>query len=64
MNSITSALKSRTVWFAMILAGLSVAQGYLGAFQLDPKSEMLVGIAIAAAITVLRVVTTQPLNQK
>lgn len=64
MNSITSALKSRTVWFAMILSALSVMQGYLGVFQLDPKSEMLVGVAIAASITVLRIITTQPLNQK
>lgn len=64
MNTITTALKSRTVWFAIILAALSVVQGYLGIFKLDPRTEMLVGIAIAAAVTVLRIITTQPISQK
>lgn len=64
MTPIISALKSRTVWFAILLAALSVVQGYLGIFKLDPQTEMLVGIAIAAAVTVLRIVTTQPISQK
>lgn len=64
MTPIISALKSRTVWFALILAALSVVQGYLGVFKLDPRTEMFVGIAIAIAVTVLRIITTQPLNQK
>jgi hypothetical protein len=45
-------------------AALSVVQGYLNVFNLDPKSEMLTGVAIAMAITVLRIITTQPLIQK
>jgi hypothetical protein len=64
MDILLSTLKSRTVWFAMILAALSVVQGYLNVFNLDPKSEMLAGVAIAMAITVLRIITTQPLIQK
>lgn len=64
MNAILSALKSRTVWFALILAALSVVQGYLGVFKLDPQTEMFVGIAIAAAVTVLRIITTKPISQK
>lgn len=63
-STLISALKSRTVWFAILLAALSVIQGYLGLFKLDPQTEMLVGVAIAAVITVLRIVTTQPLTQK
>ena len=64
MDILLSTLKSRTVWFAIILAALSVVQGYLNVFNLDPKSEMLAGVAIAMAITVLRIITTQPLIQK
>lgn len=60
----TSILRSRTVWFAIILAALSVVQGYLGVFKLDAQTEMLVGIGISAIVTVLRIITTQPLSQK
>lgn len=58
------ALKSKTVWFAIILAALSVAQGYIGLLPLTPINQMWVGIGISAVITVLRIVTTQPLSAK
>lgn len=61
---ISSILRSRTVWFAIILAALSVVQGYLGVFKLDAQTEMLVGIGISVIVTVLRIITTQPLSQK
>lgn len=60
----TAILRSRTVWFAIALAALSVVQGYLGIFKLDPQTEMLVGIGISVIVTVLRIITTQPLLQK
>ena len=60
----THILRSRTVWFAILLAALSVVQGYLGVFKLDPQTEMLVGIGISVIVTVLRIITTQPLSQK
>lgn len=60
----TSLLRSRTVWFAILLAVLSVVQGYLGVFKLDAQTEMLVGIGISVIVTVLRIITTQPLSQK
>lgn len=62
--NMTSILRSRTVWFAIILAALSVVQGYLGVFKLDAQTEMLVGIGISVIVTVLRIITTQPLSQK
>lgn len=61
---ISSLLRSRTVWFAILLAALSVVQGYLGVFKLDAQTEMLVGIGISVIVTVLRIITTQPLLQK
>lgn len=61
---ITQALKSKTVRFAMLLAALSVLQGYVAVLPLTPIQQMYIGIAISVAITVLRVVTTQPLSEK
>jgi len=57
-------LKSKTMWFAMALAVLSVVQGQVVQFQLDPQTEQIVGLAIAAAIAALRAVTNQPLSEK
>ncbi len=57
-------LKSKTVWFSIILAVLSVVQGYIGLLSLGPTEQMFVGVAIAVAVTLLRIITTQPINQK
>ena len=57
-------LKSKTVWFSIILAVLSILQGYVGLLPLGPTEQMMVGVGIAIAITLLRIITTQPINQK
>ena len=57
-------LKSKTVWFSITLAVLSILQGYVGLLPLDATGQMLVGVAIAVAVTLLRIITTQPINQK
>ena len=64
MDAIKQALRSKTIWFSILLAMLSVVQGYLTALPLTPIEQMYVGLAISAAVAVLRVVTTQPLVQK
>lgn len=56
--------KSKTVWFSVLLAVLSVVQGYLHVLPLTPVNQMYAGLAIAAVVTVLRAVTTQPLKEK
>jgi hypothetical protein len=61
---ITQALKSRTVWFAIALAVLSVLQGFVLQLPIPPWGHAAVGSAIAAAIVVLRAITTQPLGDK
>ena len=61
MQTLLSALKSRTILFSVALAVLSVAQGYIGLFVLDQKMQAVVGMGIAGAIALLRAVTTQPL---
>ena len=56
--------KSRTVWFAIILAVLSILQGYVGLLPLSQVGQMIAGIVIAVTVTVLRILTTQPLSEK
>jgi len=62
--NIPQLLKSRTVLFAILLAVLSVLQGYVFLLPLTQVDQMLVGIAISVIVTVLRIVTTQPIGDK
>jgi hypothetical protein len=57
-------LRSRTMLFAIALAVLSVLQGYVMQLPLEPVTQMVVGCVVAAAIAVLRAITTQPLSEK
>jgi hypothetical protein len=57
-------LKSRTVWFALLLAVLSIVQGYVALLPITPIQQMLVGCGIAVAITLLRIITTTPIAEK
>ena len=61
---LVSALRSKTVWFAILLAILSVLQGFVFALPLPAWGQAIVGCVIAVAIVLLRIVTTQPLAQK
>jgi hypothetical protein len=63
-NMLAQALRSRTVWFAIALAVLSVLQGFVLHLPLSPLGQALVGSGIAVAIVILRAVTTQPLAEK
>lgn len=56
--------KSKTIWFSILLAVLSVIQGYIGLLPLTPLNQMYVGIGISVAVVILRAVTTQPLSSK
>ena len=62
--NLKSILKSKTIWFSVLLAVLSVMQGYLHVLPLTPVNQMYAGLAIAVVVTVLRAVTTQPLGEK
>ena len=64
LAQIQTALRSRTVWLGIIVAVLSVLQGFIFKLPISPAEQALVGSAIAVAIVVLRAITTQPLNQK
>ena len=57
-------LKSKTVWYAIIIAVLSIVQGYIGLLPMTPVLQMFVGIGISVGIVILRLLTTQPIGDK
>ena len=57
-------LKSKTVWYAIIIAVLSIVQGYIGLLPMSPVLQMFVCIAISVGIVILRLLTTQPIGAK
>lgn len=62
--NLKSIFKSKTIWFSVALAVLSVVQGYLHVLPLTPQGQMYAGLAIAVVVVVLRAMTTQPLTSK
>ena len=57
-------LKSKTVWYAIIIAVLSIVQGYINLLPMTPVLQMFVGIGISVGIVILRLLTTQPIGAK
>jgi len=57
-------LKSKTVWYAIIIAVLSIVQGYINLLPMTPVAQMFIGIAISVGIVILRLLTTQPISEK
>ena len=57
-------LKSKTVWYAIIIAVLSIVQGYIGLLPMTPVAQMVVWIGISVGIVILRLLTTQPIGEK
>jgi uncharacterized membrane protein len=57
-------LKSKTVWYAIIIAILSIVQGYIGLLPMTPVLQMFVGIGISVGIVILRLVTTTAISEK
>lgn len=56
--------RSRTIWFSVLLAVLSVLQGFVVQLPVTPAQQAAIGCVIAALVAVLRIVTTQPLSQR
>lgn len=56
--------KSKTIWFAILLSILPIFAQYIGAFNLTPLQQMVAMQLIAAAVAVLRIITTQPISEK
>jgi hypothetical protein len=56
--------KSRTIWFAILLAVLSVLQGFVLQLPIPAWGHAVVGSVIAVCIVILRAITTLPLSEK
>jgi hypothetical protein len=57
-------LKSKTLWFAVIIAILSVLQGFIFQLPLTPLWQAVVGCVIAVIVVILRFMTVMPLTEK
>jgi hypothetical protein len=57
-------LKSKTVWYAILIAVLSIVQGYIGLLPMTPVAQMFIGIVISVGIVILRLVTTTAISEK
>ena len=60
MNTLKSALKSRTVLFALLIAVLSVLQGFVYILPITPINQMYIGLLVSVAVVFLRFITTTP----
>lgn len=61
--TLVQVLKSRTVRFAIVVATLSVLQGYVFLLPIKPLYQMVVGLAIAVGIVLFRAVTEKPISE-
>lgn len=65
-RSMRSVMRSRTMWLALALAVLGAAYDNFSYVQglIDPQFYGVFLIVIGAAVAVLRVLTTLPLDEK
>ena len=64
MDAIFGAFKSKTVWFALLLAVLTWTQTTLNGAGLTSEQLAIVGPIVSALIVWLRSLTSVPLSQK
>ena len=64
MPTISQALRSKTVQYAIAIAALSVLQGFVFLLPIKPIEQMGVGLALAVGIVIFRFVTAAPLESK
>ena len=58
MNQLITLLKNKIVLWSLVIAVLSVLQGYLFEFNLTPVHQMIAGIIISVVVVLLRFIET------
>ena len=58
MNQLITLLKNKTVLGSLVIAVLSVAQGYLFELPLTPIHQMIAGVVISVVVVLLRFLET------
>lgn len=61
LSMILQVLKSRTVWMGIVVAVLSVLQGFVLQLSISPAKQAVVGCVLAVMIVLLRAMTDKPL---
>lgn len=61
---LAKTFKSKTIWFGIVVAILSVLQGFIFVLPFEPHWQALVGIVIAIIIVILRFVTHGSIDDK
>lgn len=64
IKKLKGALRSKTMWFAALVAILSNLQGYVFAIPLSAKYQAIIGSILAALVAYLRIVTSESLDDK
>lgn len=64
LTLLTQALKSKTVWFGLILNILCWLQASWMEAGLTPEQLGVTGSIVGTLIIILRAITTQPLSEK
>ena len=54
MNQLITLLKNKTVLWSLVIAVLSVLQGYVFELPLTPVHQMIVGLIISVVIVLLK----------
>jgi hypothetical protein len=58
MNTLITVLKTKSVQWALLIAVLSVLQGFLFELPLTPIHQMIAGLIISIVVTLLKVIET------
>ena len=54
MNQVITLLKNKSVLWAIVIATLSVLQGYVMELPLTPVHQMIAGVVIAVVVVLLK----------
>jgi len=58
MNTLITTLKSKQVHWALVIAVLSVLQGFVMEFPLTPVHQMIAGVVISVVVVLLKFIET------
>ena len=64
MEQIKQALKSRTVWYGIGAAVLSLLQGFVFHLPISPAMQAVIGCLFASGVVVFRAISTTSLITK
>ena len=54
MNKLITLLKTKSVQWALVVAVLSVLQGFVMEFPLTPVHQMIAGVTISVVVVILK----------